>query len=66
MPGRPQRSFDKQYLRDWLAAEGLKGKGGVEVEAEVVWATRRRYVDAYERVTGREWGGEGEGIGGER
>jgi phosphoribosylaminoimidazole-succinocarboxamide synthase len=38
--GRPQDSFDKQYLRDWLIKNGLKGKQGVEIPPEVVERTR--------------------------
>jgi phosphoribosylaminoimidazole-succinocarboxamide synthase len=57
-PGRPQASFDKQPLRDFLA--GLKAKGQWNGEAPpprlpeaVVQATSRRYLDAFERITGR-------------
>jgi phosphoribosylaminoimidazole-succinocarboxamide synthase len=52
-PGRPQPSFDKQFLRDWL--EGLdwdKTPPGPELPAEVVEGTRSRYVEAFERLTG--------------
>ncbi len=55
-PGRPQVSFDKQYLRDWLAASGWDRKPpGPELPEEVVAATRSRYVQAYESLTGRSW-----------
>jgi phosphoribosylaminoimidazole-succinocarboxamide synthase len=57
-PGRAQASFDKQPLRDFLA--GLKATGQWNGEAppprlpeEVVQATSRRYLDAFERITGR-------------
>lgn len=53
--GRPQDSFDKQHLRDWLIKNGLMGKHGVEIPAEVVERTRVEYVDAYERLTGKKW-----------
>jgi phosphoribosylaminoimidazole-succinocarboxamide synthase len=53
--GRPQDSFDKQHLRDWLIMNGLKGEQGVEIPAEVVERTRVEYVDAYERLTGKKW-----------
>ena len=53
--GQPQDSFDKQYLRDWLIKNGLKGEQGVEIPAEVVERTRVEYVDAYERLTGKKW-----------
>jgi phosphoribosylaminoimidazole-succinocarboxamide synthase len=53
-PGRPQRSFDKQYLRDWLDETGWDhSPPAPELPPEVVENTRARYLDAYERITGR-------------
>ena len=57
-PGGPQPSYDKQYVRDWLtsAASGWDRRGNrppPPLPAEVVAATRARYVEAYERLTGR-------------
>lgn len=56
-PGRPQPSFDKQYVRDWARSTGWKPDAGEapEIPADVVEATRARYIDAYERITGRRW-----------
>ena len=52
-PGRPQPSFDKQYVRDWLTASGWdRTEPGPELPEEVVAQTRARYVEAYERLTG--------------
>jgi phosphoribosylaminoimidazole-succinocarboxamide synthase len=56
-PGRPQPSFDKQYVRDWLtsAASGWDRSSGAQpppLPDDVVAATRARYVEAYERLTG--------------
>ena len=54
-PGRPQFAFDKQFLREW--SQGLdwdRTPPGPEIPADVVAATRARYVEAYERITGRE------------
>jgi phosphoribosylaminoimidazole-succinocarboxamide synthase len=56
-PGRAQPSFDKQYVRDWLQspASGWDRTGGAlppPLPADVVAATRARYVEAYERLTG--------------
>ncbi|NAZ76360.1 phosphoribosylaminoimidazolesuccinocarboxamide synthase [Kineococcus sp. T13] len=56
-PGRPQPSFDKQFVRDWLTspASGWDRGGDAEppaLPAEVVERTRARYVEAYERLTG--------------
>ena len=55
-PGRPQASFDKQFVRDWSATlRWDRTPPGPEVPAEVVEATRARYVEAYERLTGLRW-----------
>ena len=52
-PGRPQASYDKQYVRDWLEAQPWdKTAPGPDLPAEVVAGTRRRYVEAFERITG--------------
>jgi phosphoribosylaminoimidazole-succinocarboxamide synthase len=53
-PGGPQPSFDKQFVRDWLDSTGWDhSPPAPDLPDEVVEATRRRYVEAYERVTGR-------------
>jgi phosphoribosylaminoimidazole-succinocarboxamide synthase len=53
-PGRSQRSFDKQYLRDWLDEIGWDHKPPApELPPEVIDNTRARYLEAYERITGR-------------
>ena len=53
-PGRGQPSFDKQYVRDWLDRTGWDhSPPPPDLPAEVVEATRSRYVEAYERVTSR-------------
>ncbi|OZM71458.1 phosphoribosylaminoimidazolesuccinocarboxamide synthase [Amycolatopsis antarctica] len=57
-PGRSQPSFDKQYVRDWLtsAASGWDRASDTPpppLPEDVVAATRARYVEAYERITGR-------------
>jgi phosphoribosylaminoimidazole-succinocarboxamide synthase len=55
-PGRPQRAFDKQILRDW--SRGLawdQTAPGPQIPPEVVAATRQRYIEAYERLTGTSW-----------
>jgi phosphoribosylaminoimidazole-succinocarboxamide synthase len=55
-PGRPQYSYDKQFLRDWAAGTGWdKRPPAPEIPPDVVAATRARYIDAYERITGRRW-----------
>jgi phosphoribosylaminoimidazole-succinocarboxamide synthase len=56
-PGRSQASFDKQYVRDWLDASGWDHTPpGPELPDDVVANTRAKYVEAYERITGRELG----------
>ena len=56
-PGDSLPSFDKQYVRDWLAAQSGWDRETTppELPAEVVEATRARYVEAYERLTGRSF-----------
>ena len=53
--GKAQPSFDKQYLRDWLVAQGLKGKEDVVVPDEVVEKTAAKYREASELLTGRKF-----------
>jgi phosphoribosylaminoimidazole-succinocarboxamide synthase len=59
-PGGPQPSYDKQYVRDWLTspAAGWDRHSGAAPPAlpqEVVAATRARYVEAYEQLTGEHF-----------
>jgi phosphoribosylaminoimidazole-succinocarboxamide synthase len=52
-PGRPQASYDKQFVRDWLEAQAWdKRPPGPELPDDVVAGTRSRYVEAFERITG--------------
>jgi phosphoribosylaminoimidazole-succinocarboxamide synthase len=52
-PGRPQPSFDKQFVRDWCEQTGWnKEAPGPELPPGVVEGTRARYVEAFERLTG--------------
>jgi phosphoribosylaminoimidazole-succinocarboxamide synthase len=56
-PGSSPPSYDKQYVRDWLDAEGWDHTPpGPSLPPEVVRGTRERYVTAYERITGRRFG----------
>jgi phosphoribosylaminoimidazole-succinocarboxamide synthase len=51
-PGRAQRSFDKQYVRDWLDQSGWDHTPpGPELPDDVVANTRAKYVEAYERLS---------------
>ena len=58
-PGTSPASFDKQYLRDWLDQSGWDHTPPAPgLPADVVAGTQERYVEAYERITGRpftEW-----------
>lgn len=54
--GEPQRKLDKEYVREWLAARGFRGEGeppaltdDVRIEAA------RRYITAYELITGKDF-----------
>ena len=56
-PGRGQDSFDKQYVRDWLDESGWDhSPPGPELPGDVVERTRSKYVEAYERISGRSLG----------
>ena len=53
-PGGSQPSFDKQYVRDWLDASGWDhDPPAPQLPVDVVEASRARYIEAYERVSGR-------------
>ena len=57
-PGGPQPSFDKQFVRDWLTSPASgwdrhSGEAPPPLPEEVVEKTRAKYVEAYERLTGR-------------
>jgi phosphoribosylaminoimidazole-succinocarboxamide synthase len=56
-PGGTQRYLDKQFLRDWSSSltEWDRTAPGPEIPGEVVEATRNRYVEVYERLTGDRW-----------
>lgn len=56
-PGSTQRYLDKQFLRDWATHETdwNRTEPGPEVPEEVVEATRNRYIEVYERLTGDTW-----------
>jgi phosphoribosylaminoimidazole-succinocarboxamide synthase len=56
--GHPQPSYDKQFVRDWLTSpqsgwDRHSGEAPPPLPDEVVERTRDRYVEAYERLTGR-------------
>ena len=52
--GQAQPSYDKQPLRDWLVESGWnKEPPAPPLPSDVAEATSRRYIQAYERITGR-------------
>jgi len=60
-PGRPQRSFDKQYVRDYLDSAGWDHKPPApRLPDEVIASSRARYVEAYERLAERAFSPTGE------
>ncbi|MFJ5260499.1 phosphoribosylaminoimidazolesuccinocarboxamide synthase [Streptomyces sp. NPDC088387] len=59
-PGRAQPSYDKQFVRDWLTSPESGWDRAADVPPpplpeQVVAATRAKYVEAYERLTGTSW-----------
>jgi len=56
-PGRPQRSLDKQFLRDWSSGlEWDRRPPGPVIPPDIVAATRARYLELYSRLTGGDLG----------
>jgi phosphoribosylaminoimidazole-succinocarboxamide synthase len=57
--GGPQPSFDKQFVRDWLERSGWdKNSTPPELPADIVAKTRAKYIEAYQRLTGKLFGSE--------
>ncbi|MFJ4770530.1 phosphoribosylaminoimidazolesuccinocarboxamide synthase [Streptomyces uncialis] len=59
-PGRAQPSYDKQFVRDWLTSPASGWDRAAEqppppLPEEIVAATRAKYLEAYERLTGERW-----------
>jgi len=59
-PGRPQPSYDKQIVRDWLLSpasgwDRASGEAPPALPDHVVEHTRARYIEAYETLTGETW-----------
>jgi phosphoribosylaminoimidazole-succinocarboxamide synthase len=56
-PGRPQWSYDKQYLRDWSSSlsDWARTYPGPPVPSDVVAETRARYVEIFTQLTGETW-----------
>jgi phosphoribosylaminoimidazole-succinocarboxamide synthase len=57
-PGGTQKSFDKQFLRDYLVSIGWnKTPPAPELPNEIIEKTRQKYLEAYERLVGTKLGG---------
>ncbi len=53
-PGKPQKSFDKQFIRDWLKNSGWKeGTPPPPIPKDIVFKTREKYLEALKRLTGK-------------
>jgi phosphoribosylaminoimidazole-succinocarboxamide synthase len=53
-PGGPQKSFDKQFLRDYLLSiRWDKSPPAPQLPEEIVEKTREKYLEAYERLVGK-------------
>lgn len=53
--GRSQKSFDKQYLRDWIKSTGYDPEAGTPIPDEVVATTVNKYKEAYKILTGKDF-----------
>jgi len=55
-PGRPQKSFDKQYVREYLESiDWNKQPPAPKLPDEVIRNTELKYIEAYERITGKKF-----------
>ena len=54
-PGRDQASFDKQYVRDWLNANGDRQGNPPHLPQEVIGRTSQKYIAAYEKISGKKF-----------
>jgi phosphoribosylaminoimidazole-succinocarboxamide synthase len=55
-PGRDQESFDKQFVRNYLESINFDKSGpGVALPEDIVEKTSQKYIEAYERLTGRKF-----------
>jgi phosphoribosylaminoimidazole-succinocarboxamide synthase len=53
-PGRPQHSYDKQYLRDWSTAAGWdRTAPGPQIPGDVLAVLTARYSELFEKLTGQ-------------
>ena len=53
--GRGQKSFDKQYLRDWIKSTGYDPESGTPIPNDVIDVTVNKYKEAYQILTGKNF-----------
>lgn len=53
--GRGQKSFDKQYLRDWLKETKWDAQKPTPIPDDIIQTTRKKYIEAYEKITGNRF-----------
>ncbi len=53
--GRSQKSFDKQYLRDWIKSSGYNPETGSPIPDDVIQTTADKYAEAFEIITGKKF-----------
>ena len=53
--GRSQKSFDKQYIRDWIKSTGYNPESGTPIPSDVIDTTSKKYIEAYEILTGKKF-----------
>ncbi len=53
--GRSQKSFDKQYLRDWMKSTGYNPESGTPIPDDVIETTVNKYIEAYEILTEKKF-----------
>jgi phosphoribosylaminoimidazole-succinocarboxamide synthase len=52
-PGKPQKSFDKQFIRDWLSSLSWEENAPPTIPPDIVEKTRAKYFEALYRLTGK-------------
>ncbi len=53
--GRSQKSFDKQFLRDWIKSTGYDPESGIPIPQDVISTTANKYKEAYKLITGKDF-----------
>ena len=53
--GRSQKSFDKQYMRDWLKQNNWDAENPTPIPENVINTTREKYIEAFEKLTGKKF-----------